>query len=836
MHPRVSYIVRTARTPDANQVEDVLRRFLAPIVAALVAGVGIVVPVASPAQAAPGDPVPASQDVYTTPGYHDVNGRRWHTTCEKYSTNVDRCRAEIWATQVKRVGASYQEVTGWFFNNLTYKPSPRQQWEGNPLAANGVVNGKLSWTSTEGRQWKTECDTAETGRNGCRSYIMSKDIVVKTMTPRTYEQVDRWVFNNVVQFSVKPVDPPPPPKVWCEDAPLPYNMALRNRDGLPYYTTAPYEPKDVYNPNTIANFVKNVSRDGRLSDSQRACMLNLGGNHLIEGSHTEGTGENTARWFGYRFDFSAHPSIPELSGAGDGWFSGLAQGGVLSAFVELDKHTGDPKWMGYGEEAFRSFDAEMKPDGSGGITNHITVDGKEVLWFEEYPTSPATSVLNGHLEAVIGLDIWANATGDQHARDLVNEALDGLEPLLDMEQIDVQGGTLTSYDLMRGYWDKDRDYYPSPLRYISSANNGNVTEARLNGKTVTQGLPKTSPSTANPNRLYDSGMNKPIFPNSAAHQPGWQQIVRRDSNAYRSGGRVFARTNSTGWQGVSQIVPANTFTQGKRLALSLNAQLTTPNNGTAPGASGRVAVYEQCPGDDTFLLFESQKMRGAKKTNYTLSFTPRYAGCQMLVQLMTSSYGYTGTTISYDNVELREADVQGPKLDIAPENDQFKYVPQFVYAQPTNTLALKGRGMVQVQAYEDGRWQTIDPGPEASSDGKNIQLYSQTATSVEIPERITGRNIHYGYHEHHVDELISLYNRTKDDMDDGREREFLRQYALQWVPMAPSRTGKVPGRYVPGGMARRMAVSDDPGDSYDLPIVDPFGLLEDEWSSAPVEE
>src|SRR5690606_20558620 len=38
-------------------------------------------------------------DLYSTPGYHDVNGRRWFTICEPYSQTV-RCRTSIMATTV----------------------------------------------------------------------------------------------------------------------------------------------------------------------------------------------------------------------------------------------------------------------------------------------------------------------------------------------------------------------------------------------------------------------------------------------------------------------------------------------------------------------------------------------------------------------------------------------------------------------------------------------------------------------------------------------------------------------------------------------------------------
>lgn len=137
------------------------------------------------------------EDVYSVPGEHLVNGRRWRTTCEPYSVTT-RCRTEIWATQVTQVGGVFRQSNGWVFNNLTYLPSPRSLWHNtNPL---GYTN---EWTAADGRMWRTECDTAATGQNGCRSYLRARVIVA---VPRigggySYQWDTRWVFNNMVRFS-----------------------------------------------------------------------------------------------------------------------------------------------------------------------------------------------------------------------------------------------------------------------------------------------------------------------------------------------------------------------------------------------------------------------------------------------------------------------------------------------------------------------------------------------------------------------------------------------------------------------------------------------------------
>lgn len=135
-------------------------------------------------------------DLYTTPGYHKVNGREWITSCEPYSI-TERCRTYIYGTDVQNINGKIVKRNGWMFNNLTYKPSPRSAWKNNPLGYAG------SWTSTEGRKWMTECDTAKTGKNACRSYIQTR-VVESVKQPNgsyNYKMNTKFVFNNIVQFT-----------------------------------------------------------------------------------------------------------------------------------------------------------------------------------------------------------------------------------------------------------------------------------------------------------------------------------------------------------------------------------------------------------------------------------------------------------------------------------------------------------------------------------------------------------------------------------------------------------------------------------------------------------
>ncbi|MDO5735938.1 MAG: hypothetical protein Q4P15_05640, partial [Propionibacteriaceae bacterium] len=133
--------------------------------------------------------------VYTTPGFHKLNGRSWYTTCEPYSQTI-RCTTDIWSTQVQLRGGKFLKETGWHFNNLTYLPEmTRAQWGLNPLANTGAF-------TSAGRQWRTECDTAVTGRGACRSYIWSKQVAATQLSNGSwsYAVVEDWVFNNIVRF------------------------------------------------------------------------------------------------------------------------------------------------------------------------------------------------------------------------------------------------------------------------------------------------------------------------------------------------------------------------------------------------------------------------------------------------------------------------------------------------------------------------------------------------------------------------------------------------------------------------------------------------------------
>ncbi|MDO5501374.1 MAG: hypothetical protein Q4F67_17030, partial [Propionibacteriaceae bacterium] len=215
---------------------SLLRRTTVVAAAAAIATAGLVT---QPAHA-------AEVDVYTTPGGHIQNGRLWDTDCSMYSSSVVRCTTNIWATQIVYEGGRFVNKTGWHFNNLTYLPSTRSSWEGNPLARSGEF-------TSAGRQWNTECDTPATGRGACRAYIMTNYIATED---GRYVRKNGYVFNNLVRFaegSVAPVSKVPAHIL---------DQSLLTPDGLGPLSFAPRKA------DTYVEVYKNLERLGYVAQTE----------------------------------------------------------------------------------------------------------------------------------------------------------------------------------------------------------------------------------------------------------------------------------------------------------------------------------------------------------------------------------------------------------------------------------------------------------------------------------------------------------------------------------------------------------------------------------------
>lgn len=107
------------------------------------------------------------------------------------------------------------------------------------------------------------------------------------------------------------------------------------------------------------------------------------------------------------------------------WFSGMAQGQVLGAFVRLYTFTEDSMWREAADKVFASF----VPINEFSRPWTTTVSHHNTLWFEEYPFDPPCAALNGHLFAAFGLYEYWDLTSSEVALALLRGGFYTVEKL-----------------------------------------------------------------------------------------------------------------------------------------------------------------------------------------------------------------------------------------------------------------------------------------------------------------------------------------------------------------------------------------------------------------------
>lgn len=101
------------------------------------------------------------------------------------------------------------------------------------------------------------------------------------------------------------------------------------------------------------------------------------------------------------------------------WTSALAQGFGASLLVRVHVETGDER---YAEAALESLRPLFVPSAEGGVCTHI--DGRP--WPEEYPTAPASCVLNGGIYGLWGMRDVGVGLEDADATRAFEESADTL--------------------------------------------------------------------------------------------------------------------------------------------------------------------------------------------------------------------------------------------------------------------------------------------------------------------------------------------------------------------------------------------------------------------------
>ncbi len=106
--------------------------------------------------------------------------------------------------------------------------------------------------------------------------------------------------------------------------------------------------------------------------------------------------KNEALWFPYDFDWDLPGFGIKMTAP---WYSGMAQGQVLSAIARLYQITENPAYLEICNQIFNSFRL-LKGLSSPWI---VYIDEHQYYWIEEYPELNPNHVLNGYIFAIFGL-------------------------------------------------------------------------------------------------------------------------------------------------------------------------------------------------------------------------------------------------------------------------------------------------------------------------------------------------------------------------------------------------------------------------------------------------
>ncbi len=104
-----------------------------------------------------------------------------------------------------------------------------------------------------------------------------------------------------------------------------------------------------------------------------------------------------------------------------GWISGMYQGQAISLYLRVHQLLGKEEYLETAKLIFNSFQYGYE---EGGFKR---IDENGYLWFEEYPTSIPSYVLNGFIYSIFGIYDFYRVTKDEKALALWNECLDTLK-------------------------------------------------------------------------------------------------------------------------------------------------------------------------------------------------------------------------------------------------------------------------------------------------------------------------------------------------------------------------------------------------------------------------
>ncbi|GAA1303040.1 D-glucuronyl C5-epimerase family protein [Brachybacterium tyrofermentans] len=156
--------------------------------------------------------------------------------------------------------------------------------------------------------------------------------------------------------------------------------------------------------------------------------------HLLDGAEEHElpreVGESktdVSTWFPYHFEHR-----PGGLENGPPWYSGMAQGMMLSHLVRLYEVTGEQEWLDHAHLVFNSFRHYRNGDEANEgpwFVSFVDRDDRRFTTFEEYPSrnpDQLSSVVNGNVYAMWGVYDYLRVTEDRYAGKILGRAISSL--------------------------------------------------------------------------------------------------------------------------------------------------------------------------------------------------------------------------------------------------------------------------------------------------------------------------------------------------------------------------------------------------------------------------
>lgn len=158
--------------------------------------------------------------------------------------------------------------------------------------------------------------------------------------------------------------------------------------------------------------------------------------HLLDGAETHRIAETNedaqegnlpdqeSLWFPYNFEHS-----PGGLENGLPWYSGMAQGMMLSHLIRMYEVTQDPQWLDQAHlvfNSFRHYRNGRSPNSNPWFVSFIDRGDRRFTTFEEYPSNnpgQISHIVNGNIYSIWGVFDYLRLTEDRYARKILDRSL-----------------------------------------------------------------------------------------------------------------------------------------------------------------------------------------------------------------------------------------------------------------------------------------------------------------------------------------------------------------------------------------------------------------------------